>query len=379
MTSEFAKDLDSKVPRLLQELSLPGIAIALIDGRQVQAIRCYGFANKERRKPITADHKFRLASISKPVTCWGVMALVERGLLDLDAPVDNYLTRWHLPTGGIDPEGITARGLMSHSAGLAAGGGSGVNPRYAIPSLVDTLSGNVTPPLDEDQRAYYEHVGLGLEEVLRPLTIVARPGEQYVYSNSGYGLLQLLIEDISGQSFCDYMRQSVFEPLGMHSSGFEHPVPVEDFATPYDDEGDAIPIYHLVAKAAGGMNSTIGDLARFTCAEMRGPAGEPAGREAIRSDSVALMHKPIMYAESEMGLDFNTGLGHLICEIDGMTNVHHTGGFAGWRSVMSLNPSHGHGFVALINSSGGNPLWMQLIMDWAESLGQALGSQDDQG
>ena len=127
MTSEFAKDLDSKVPRLLQELSLPGIAIALIDGRQVQAIRCYGFANKERREPITADHKFRLASISKPVTCWGVMALVERGLLDLDAPVDNYLTRWHLPTDGIDPEGITARGLMSHSAGLAAGGGSGIS------------------------------------------------------------------------------------------------------------------------------------------------------------------------------------------------------------------------------------------------------------
>ena len=76
MTSEFAKDLDSKVPRLLQELSLPGIAIALIDNYEVESVRCYGFANKERRDPITADHKFLLASISKPVTCWGVMALV---------------------------------------------------------------------------------------------------------------------------------------------------------------------------------------------------------------------------------------------------------------------------------------------------------------
>ena len=379
MTSEFAKDLDSKVPRLLQELSLPGIAIALIEGCQVQSVRCYGFANKERQEPLGEHHRFRLASISKPVTCWGVMTLVERGLLDLDAPVDNYLTRWHLPTEGIDPEGITARGLMSHSAGLAAGGGSGVNPDYPIPSLLDTLSGKVTPPLDENQRAYYEHVGLELEEVLRPLTIIARPGEQYVYSNSSYGLLQLLIEDISGQSFCDYMRQFVFEPLGMHSSGFEHPVTVEDFATPYDDEGIAIPIYHLVAKAAGGMNATIGDLARFTCAEMRGPAGEPAGREALTEDSVTLMHTPIMYAESEMGFDFHTGLGHLISEIDGMTNVHHTGGFAGWRSVMSFNPSRGDGFVALINSDGGNPLWMQLIRDWGESLGQVLESQDDKG
>jgi CubicO group peptidase (beta-lactamase class C family) len=379
MTSEFANHLDGKVPALLQELSLPGIAVALIERCQVPTIRCYGLANKERQEPVTADHKFRLASISKPVTCWGVMTLVERGLLDLDAPVDNYLTRWHLPADGIDPKGITARGLMSHSSGLAAGGGSGVNPRYPLPSLVDVLSGKAMPPLDENQRAYYARVGLELEEVLRPPTIIAPPGERYVYSNSGYGLLQLLIEDISGQSFCDYMKQFVFEPLGMSASGFEHPVPVEAFATPYDDEGDEIPIYHLVAKAAGGMNSTIGDLARFACAEMRGPPGEPAGRKVITEESVTLMHTPIMYAESEMGFDFHTGLGHLICDIDGLTNVHHTGGFAGWRSVMSFNPSRGDGFVALINSDGGNPLWMQLISDWGESLGQVMESQDDKG
>jgi CubicO group peptidase (beta-lactamase class C family) len=379
MTSEFAKELDSKMPLLLQELSLPGIAIALIERCQVQAVRCYGFANKERQELLGEDHRFRLASISKPVSALGVMTLVERGLLDLDAPIDTYLTRWHLPTDGIDPEGITARGLLSHSAGLAAGGGTGVNPSYPMPSLVDILSGKVTPPLDENQLAYYEQVGLEIEEVLRPPTIVARPGEQYVYSNSGYALLQLLIEDISGQSFCDYMQQFVLEPLGMRSSGFEHPIPTDAFATPYDDEGNAIPIYHLVARAAGGMNSTIGDLARFTCAEMRGPAGEPAGRKVLTEDSIALMHTPIMYAESEMGFDFHTGLGHLICDIDGLTNVHHTGGFAGWRSVMSFNPASRDGFVALINSSGGNPLWMQLIRDWAESLGKDLGSQHDQG
>lgn len=378
MTSKFANDLDSKVPRLLQELSLPGIAIALIDNCAVQWVRCYGFANKERREPLGEHHRFRLASISKPVSAWGVMTLVERGLLDLDAPVDNYLTRWHLPTGGIDPKGITARGLLSHSAGLAAGGGSGVNPDYPLPSLVDTLSGEVTPPLDEDQLAYYERVGLEIEEVLRPPTIVARPGEGYVYSNSGYALLQLLIEDISGQPFCDYMQQFVLQPLGMDASGFEHPMPADAFATPYDDEGSAIPIYRLVAKAAGGMNSTIGDLARFTCAEMRGPTGEPAGRAVLTEESVTLMHTPIMYAESEMGFDFHTGLGHLVCEIDGMTNVHHTGGFAGWRSVMSFNPSRGDGFVALINSSGGNPLWMQLIRDWAGSLLDGAEGHDDE-
>jgi CubicO group peptidase (beta-lactamase class C family) len=371
MTSQFAKELDSKVPLLLQELSLPGIAIALIERCRVQAVRCYGFANKERQEPLGEDHRFRLASISKPVSAWGVMTLVERGVLDLDAPIDTYLTRWHLPTDGIDPEGITARGLLSHTAGLAAGGGTGVNPSFPMPSLVDTLSGKVTPPLDENQLAYYEHVGLELEEVLRPLTIGARPGEQYVYSNSGYALLQLLIEDVSGQSFCDYMQQFVLEPLGMRSSGFENPMPTDAFATPYDDEGNAIPIYHLVAKAAGGLNATIGDLAVFTCAGMPGPDGEPEGRGVLTPESVSLMHTPIMYAESEMGFDFHTGLGHLVTSFAGQTNVHHTGGFAGWRSVTSFNPATGDGFAALINSSGGNPLWMQLISDWGEFLQKA--------
>ena len=268
---------------------------------------------------------------------------------------------------------------MSHSAGLAAGGGTGTNPDFSLPSLVDTLSGKTTPQLDENQLAYYKQVGLELEEVLRPLTIVAEPGTHYVYSNSGYALLQLLIEDISGQSFCDFMKQSVLEPLGMRSSDFGHPVPTDKLATPYDEGGNPIPVSQLVFKAAGGMNSTIGDLATFTCVEMRGPAGEPAGREVLTEESVTLMHTPMMFAESELGFDFHTGLGHLVCEIDGTTNVHHTGGFAGWRSVMSFNPARGDGFVALINSSGGNPLWMRLIMAWAESLNQAAGGRRGNG
>lgn len=374
MKSEFATYLDSKAPALLQELSLPGIAIAVIESCRVGATRCYGLANMARNEPVNETHLFRLASISKPVTAWGVMTLVERGLVDLDAPVDEYLRRWHLPSEGIDPRGITARGLMSHTAGLAAGGGTGVNPRYPLPSLVGTLSGDETPPLDDNQLAYYEHVGLELEEVLRPLTIVRQAGECYEYSNSGYALLQLMIEDVSGQTFCDYMKQHVLEPLGLRSSGFEHPVQTEAFATPYDDDGNELPIYHLVAKSAGGMNATIGDLAAFTCAEMRGAEGEPAGRGVLTEASVTLMHTPIMYAESEMGFDFHTGLGHLVTEFAGQMNVHHTGGFAGWRSVMSFNPATGDGFVALINSSGGNPLWMQLISDWSEFLSGKSGT-----
>lgn len=366
--NEFIAHLDEQAPLLLRQLSLPGAAVAVLADGRVQAVRSYGVANTDRNEPLTEHHQFRLASISKPVTAWGVMTLVEDGRLDLDAPVNDYLTRWHLCDKETDPAGVTARGLMSHTAGLAAGGGAGINPRFPMPSLVDVLSGVNPPQLDEDQIAYYRNVGLDLDEVLRPATLVTKPGEQYVYSNSGYGLLQLLIEEISGQSFPDFMQQSVLEPLGMRASGFEDPVDTGSFATPYDEDGNAIPIHYLVAKAAGGLSSTIGDLAAFTCAGMRGGSGEIEGRGVLTPKSVALMHTPIMYAESEMGFDFHTGLGHLVTEFAGQTNVHHTGGFAGWRSVTSFNPATGDGFAALINSSGGNPLWMQLIKDWGEFL-----------
>jgi CubicO group peptidase (beta-lactamase class C family) len=371
MNSEFIAHLDEQAPLLLRQLSLPGIAIAVIAEGRVQAIRSFGVANIERDEPLTEHHLFRLASISKPVTAWGIMTLVERGLIDLDAPVDDYLTRWHLPNDGLDPAGVTARGLLSHTSGLAAGGGAGTNPGFPLASLVDILSGAKSPQLDDDQVAYYQHVGLDLEEVLCPVSLVARPGEQFTYSNSGYGLLQLLIEDISGQTFPDYMKQSVLEPLGMRASGFEDPVDVGAFATPYDEDDNVIPIYYLVTKAAGGLSSTIGDLATFTCAGMRGASGAKEGRGVLTPESVALMHTPIMFAESEMGFDFYTGLGHLVTEIEGQTNVHHTGGFAGWRSVTSFNPATGDGFAALINSSEGNPLWMQLIKDWGEFLARA--------
>ena len=242
MNSRFIAHLDEQVPTLLRQLSLPGIAVAVIAEGRVQVLRTWGLANCEREESLTENHRFRLASISNPVTAWGVMSLVERGLLDLDAPVDDYLTRWKLPRNGFDPRGVTARGLLSHTAGLAAGGGAGVNPRFTMPSLVDTLSGENSLQLDEDQVAYYRHVGLELDEVLRPVTLVANPGEQFTYSNSGYGLLQLLIEEISGQPFIDYMQQAVLGPLGMQSSGFEDPVDTDAFATPYDEAGNEIPI-----------------------------------------------------------------------------------------------------------------------------------------
>ena len=101
---------------------------------------------------------------------------------------------------------------------------------------------------------------------------------------------------------------------------------------------------------------------------MSGSNGEKPGRGVLTAASIAEMHRPDRYAETEMGIDFHTGLGHYVLDLGGVTAVQHTGGNMGWRTVYTVVPEKKAGFVCLINSAGGNELWMDLIMQWANTF-----------
>jgi len=128
----FAQRLDED--RWLAAFEVPGVAVALVrDGRPTWA-KGYGQADQARGIAVTPDTVFQVGSISKPVTAWGVMRLVQQGKLDLDAPVDRYLTRWHLPPSPFDADGVTTRRLLSHTAGLISQDYSSISAR-PLPSL----------------------------------------------------------------------------------------------------------------------------------------------------------------------------------------------------------------------------------------------------
>jgi CubicO group peptidase (beta-lactamase class C family) len=90
--------------------------------------RGYGVADTASAAPVTEDTVFQATSISKPVTAWGVMKLVETGKLDLEASVEQYLTRWHLPPSQFDHRGVTIRRILSHTAGLSLHDYPGLSP-----------------------------------------------------------------------------------------------------------------------------------------------------------------------------------------------------------------------------------------------------------
>jgi CubicO group peptidase (beta-lactamase class C family) len=366
--NEFAQHLDQTVPAQLSALNLPGCALALIENAEISALRCYGYANVKAQTPLSERSLFQIASISKSVTAWGIMKLAEAGKLDLDAPIDTYLTRWHLPPSKFDAAAVTPRLLLMHFGGTSLSGCGGAPYDANWCTVEDVLYGR-TAALDALQLDYCRKWELDPDSYGQPVHLLHEPGTAYAYSGGGFTILELIIEEISGKSFTDFMNEEILNPLGMSESSFE----IRDaqrprVATPYSDALEEIPLYRNDGKAAGGMYSTIAELARFACAEMEGPNGEAPGRGILTSASVAEMHRPDRYAESAMGLDFYTGLGHYVIDLAEVRAVQHTGGNPGWRSVYTIIPAKKLGFVCLINSAGGNDLWMDLIQQWSATF-----------
>ncbi len=364
----FTTHLESVVPQRMSDLHIPGAAVALIEKGRVAAIRSFGLADSQSRTPVSGATLFRLASISKSFAAWAVMILVERGQVELDAPIDRYLKRWRLPSSPFERGGVTVRRLLAHTAGIYTPGMGRAPHGSTSTPLLDALEGR-QPPLNMEQQRYYTRWNLPPDA---PMTLAHEPNSGHRYSNGGYAMLELMVEEVSGHAFEDFMRREIFEPLGMRHAGYD-PLPVSlrgQVAKPHFEDGSPVEDWVPLSKAAGGMWASIADLATFACAELSGADGAAVGRGVLSPRAVEAMFVSHGFAmhEDGSGLDFDTALGHFVCTYGGQLNVHHAGGFSGWRSIYSILPQAGLGFCMLVNSDAGNSLWQPLLLEWAQSL-----------
>ncbi len=344
-------DLDSFTAQLgwngwLADFQVPGAAVALVRGGEVAWAGGYCLADKGRGVPVTPDTVFQAASISKSVTAWGVLRLVEEGRLDLDVPVEHYLTRWHLPTSQYDPAGVTIRRLLAHSAGLSLHGYPGMPPTHTLPSLEASLSG--------------DNGGVG------DVRIALEPGAQFSYSGGGYTLLQLVVEEVTGEQFAAYMQRAVLEPLGMTRSGFAwRPDLRAATATGYDAAGRPLPNFLFTEQAAAGLYTTAADLARFVAAGMAGPRGELAGRGVLAPATVALLFAPFTLPDHT-----TTSLAYALETLpDGTMAAEHAGTNRGWNGQFVLLPDRREGIVILTNSDNGAAVIASALGAWGQWLG----------
>ncbi len=376
LPEEEFDELDQLVPKLLKMYNGVGINIAIINNSQISSIHSFGFFNMENKVPMREDAVFQLASISKPITAWAVMKLVEEGEIGLDEPISKYLTRWKIPTDYekyvlqkycpnledldsiINYDEMTIRRLLSHTAGLSVYGYPGNDPDNELPTIEESLSG--------------ESAG-GIVRVIYP------PGSKFSYSGGGYTVLQLLIEELTGTSFSEYLEKTILRPLGMIDSSF---VWREDLQpkTPksYSVLGTLLPNYRYTALAATGCYATARDLAKFTIASMKGPNEEPPGRGILTPETIELMFTKVMDTPSEMGYPSGIGLGYFLSfpqEFPGIKIVQHSGGNTGWSLEMMSIPKIGTGLIMLANSDSGEKINQTLILKWKDYLIKRLGEK----
>lgn len=345
----FAQRLDED--RWLSAFDVPGVAVALVrDGRPTWS-KGYGQADAARGVAMTPDTVFRVASVSKSVTAWGVMRLVQQGRLALDAPVDRYLTRWHLPPSRHDADGVTIGRLLSHSAGLNSQDYSPISTR-PLPSLEQSLSG--------------DGGGVNARRGSDDVRLTMQPGRQRSYSNGGYALLQLVVEEVTGEPFARYMQREVLDPLGMTRSSFTWRRDLRArTAIGHDEDGRAVAPYALTEQAAGGLHSTAADLAVFMAAGMPGPRGELAGRGVLTPASVAAL-----LARRRLPDGSTVSLGYEVQTLpDGTHAAGHGGKNTGWRTEFLTLPDRREGIVVLTNSDRMDGILGLTEQAWGDWLG----------
>jgi CubicO group peptidase (beta-lactamase class C family) len=325
----------------VKDAGIGNCALALIEDGRIFDSYFYSVGD-----PINDGTLFQMASVSKWVTSWGVLALVQQGRLELDAPVSRYLTRWRLPPSEFDNDGVTVRRLLSHTAGLTDRlGYFGFPPGTPAQSLEDSLTyaTDHTPIADGHARVGYA------------------PGSRWLYSGGGFTLLQLLIEEVTHDRFAHFMQQTVLDPLGMTRSTFDEDAAMaRGVATSYSEALVPATHYHFSSPAAAALYSDLTDLARFALAHLPDEDGAAPGRSVLSPQTVAAMRAP---AAQLFGRD-SWGLGTMLFAKSGADHVfgHDGNNFPAINHAIRIDPVTRSGIIIL--SSGSDEFPARFAADW---------------
>ena len=325
---------DSSVIRALEKFielemaraHLPGMAIALTDRERLLWSSTFGYSNLDAKIPVTPQTLFEIGSISKSFTSIVLLQLQEQGLLDLDEPVTRYLP-WFKVQSEYSP--ITLKHLMSHSAGIIRGMEFSGEARFETWALRNTRA-------------------------------AAPPGERYHYSNVGYKILNVVLEDVLCQSFGEIIQERILDPLGMPQTA---PIITNDirgqlavgYEAFFDDR--PMPANRPLAPATwleyrwgdGSVASTARDMASYL--RMFLNFGRVDGKTILSETSMRRMMAPAIEAVEEGdGSAYGYGLG--IYEQDSHTVIGHSGGMVGYYAQIMADRTDGFGVVVLTNGPG---------------------------
>jgi CubicO group peptidase (beta-lactamase class C family) len=230
--------------------NIQGLSIAVVNDYKIEWAKGYGFADTLERRPVNVQTLFQAASISKSLNGIGVLKLVQEKKIDLNTDINEYLKFWKFPYDSLSKnKKITAANLLSHTAGLNVHGFPGYSKDNSLPSITDILDGR-KPSNTEAVRSQFE------------------PGLKFQYSGGGILISQLIVMNITNQSYDEYMLENVLKPLGMTNSFFTQPPTEENkqlLASAYRFDGQNVNgNYHIYPEqAAAGLWTNPTDLCKY--------------------------------------------------------------------------------------------------------------------
>jgi D-alanyl-D-alanine carboxypeptidase len=320
-TASTAEAVDAFVERTLAARSLAGASVAVIRDGKVVLAKGYGFSDLETKTRATEQTIYQLGSITKPFTAMATLMLVEEGRLTLDARVNDLLPG--MPAAW---SGVTVRHLLSHTSG--------------IKSYTEVFGAQKMSP----ERTLTSNDILAL---VRDVPLAFAPGERYAYCNTGYYLLGMIIEKVSGKAYGRFLGERIFEPLEMRSTSLDdyadvRPTRAKGYGA---TEGPTSPAPHTHPSqpfAAGAVVSTVVDLAKWNAAL--------DARQLLTPASYALMWTAMRLND---GTASTYALGWQVEPYRTRPRVAHGGNITGFGSYFQRYPDDKITVIALVNQSGG--------------------------
>jgi len=330
-------EIDATVARLMKAAEVTGVGLAVFNNGNVAYLKAFGVRDKEKNLPLTVDSVTSAASFTKAAFAYLVMQLVDEKVLDLDKPIYQYLPK-PLPeypqyadlAGDPRYQRITARMLLSHTAGFP-------NFRW----------------INDDHK----------------LNINFEPGTRYAYSGEGIELLQLVVETVTGKPLEELMRARIFEPFGMTRTSMVWQDRFEsDYANGYDEYGRSLgPERRPNADAAGSMQTTLSDFARFLEAVMQGKGLGPQTRELMLSPQISIPWKhefPTLANETtdaNKSIRLSYGLGWGLYWTPFGKAFFKEGHAEGFRNYAVCFDGPKTGLLIMTNSSNGEGIYKELL------------------
>lgn len=309
----LAESLDA----YLLDQSFNGVTL-VASGDEIILLKAYGLAQVNEQEEMTVDHQFQIASISKSFVAVSILQLVEAGKLTLDQTIDKYFP--DMPNAEL----ITIHQLLTHTSGLYSGDDL---TNYSQVTTVD----EIIAPAFKSSNLYYEE-----------------PGTYSIYSNLGYDVLGAIIEQVSGQTYADYIEEHVLIPAGMTQSGLNmEGLVLENMATAYNgniSEGDEAKVLHpSFGYSSGGLHSTAMDLYKYDRALHSNLLISQESYDLMTQESSKVGTKSYGY-----GWYVNTGV---------EDTVSHPGNLIGWHSML-LRHQEDKVTVILLTNHDENDMFM---------------------